>query len=471
MKLPAKQRKGNNNMKKKLVWALLAALAVTLSAGCARMASVDERIENMESAGQMAPNTADDAETENQLDEDRFIMSLDDIENNTGGPGKDTGEDIVIEYNDQEIQDGYVDYTVALLRESVTEKENSMISPLSVMMALNMASSGSEGRTRTQLNNLICPGITQQQLETYCVDLLDRYNSGEDVQLHIANSVWINDQYTEDIKPDYIERADQIFNALVTSIPFDPDAAGVINDWVDENTDGMITKLFDNVDSNVIMYLVNAIAVEAPWAKPYEDSQVKDGTFTNAAGRKENVDMMYSTETYYFESGDAVGFLKPYEGYEYGFLAILPDADVTVEEYLQNMTGDSYREFYNSVSRDYDVYTAMPKFSFDYTVTLNDALQNLGVVDAFDPEAADFTGIAELDNRNLFINMVLHKTYIEVGQYETRAAAVTGVAVATASMPIPRDIKEVYLDRPFIYAIVEIESGTPIFIGTLQSAD
>lgn len=394
-------------------------------------------------------------------------------------PGIESGQDAVgstdkgsvemAEYDEEQIRNRYIDYSIELLRESATDGINSMISPLSVMMAMDLAAAGAKGSTQDQITQMFCPGASQAQIESYLNDLMERYQANEDVELHIANSIWINDEFAKEINTGYLDRANQVFDATARVLPFDAAAVAEINGWVDENTNGMIKRLFSSLEPDTVLCLLNATAVEAPWAKPYEDSQVWEDDFTDAAGQTQSVEMMYGTEKDYFETEDAVGFLKYYEGGEYGFLAILPKEGMTVEEYLAGMTGESYREFYNTRTGAYKVHTMMPKFTYEYELTMNDVLYTLGVKDAFDESLADFSGIASPVTGDLYIDLVVHKTFIEVGQYETRAAAVTGVTLQTNSISIEEEYREVYLNKPFIYAIIDMENGTPIFIGTLQS--
>ena len=272
------------------------------------------------------------------------------------------------------------------------------------------------------------------------------------------------------MKEDYMVRTDRIFDAEAVIAPFDQTTVDAVNQWCDDNTDGMIDHLLDEIDPYAQLILMNATALDAPWADPYEDHQVREETFTNAGGDTEDVKMLNSTEDTYFETEDAVGFMKYYEGYEYAFLAILPNEDMTVDEYVQSLTGEKYLEFWNSRTTAYEVWTKLPEFTYEYELKMNDVLGDMGMIRAFN-EDADFTGIAEFLDGNLYIDTVLHKTFIEVGQYRTRAAAVTAVIMeAGCAMPEPVEIKEVYLDRPFVYAIVEVDTGMPLFIGTLQSA-
>lgn len=342
-----------------------------------------------------------------------------------------------------------------------------MISPLSVMMALDMAAAGANGETQSQITELFCAGAKQPQMEHFCRDLLDRYESSRDVELHLANSIWIRDTIADRIDEEFLVRADHIFDAVAALAPFDQTTVDAVNGWCDEKTDGMIDHLLNEISPDAKLLLMNATALDAPWEEPYEDRKVTQEEFTAADGTSQEAQMLNSTEKNYFETEDAVGFMKYYEGGDYAFLAILPDESMTVDEYVQSLTGEKYMEFWSSRTNEYDVNAKLPEFTYEYELIMNDVLSDMGMPLAFDPEAADFTGIT--DDTNLYIGIVLHKTFIEVGQYRTRAAAVTEIEMKDAAvMPDLAEIKEVILDRPFVYAIVEVDTGMPLFIGTLQ---
>lgn len=451
-------------MKKRTVETVLAALlSMTLCAGCGGEAAVN-RIDMLreESVQDTGNGTVSGIEQDTGISTDS--KSEQDTRDNT-----DKGSVEMAEYDEAQLREGYIDYSIELLKKSVADEVNSMISPLSVMMAVDMAAAGAKGSTQDQITQMFCPGASQAQIESYLSNLMERYQANEDVELHIANSIWINDGFAEEIKTEYLDKANQVFDATARVLPFDNAAVDEINGWVDKNTNGMITRLLDSLQPDEVLCLLNATAVEAPWAKPYEDAQVWEDDFTDAAGLTQSVEMMHGTEEDYFETEDAVGFLKYYVGGEYGFLAILPKEGMTVEEYLAGMTGESYREFYDTGTEAYKVHTMMPKFTYEYELPMNDVLYTLGVKDAFDYNLADFSGIASPSEGNLYIDLVLHKTFIEVGQYETKAAAATVVTMRNLAMPIEEEYKEVYLNRPFIYAIIDTETGAPIFMGTLQS--
>lgn len=178
--------------------------------------------------------------------------------------------------------------------------------------------------------------------------------------------------------------------------------------------------------------------------------------------------MMYGTERAYLEDEQACGFIKYYEGRKYAFVGLLPNEDVPLADYVAGLSGDKLLALLAN-QRAVKVETAIPEFSCDYSLQMNAMLQAFGVRDAFDSELADFSGIGNYDGYPLYISQVLQKCHIEVDAQGTKAAAVTVVEVkATSSYVPPEEVKYVYLDRPFVYLLLDCERGNlPLFVGVV----
>ena len=220
------------------------------------------------------------------------------------------------------------------------------------------------------------------------------------------------------------------------------------------------------------MYLVNALAFEAQWEKVYDEFQVQEGYFTTEDETRQDVEMMHSQEHYYLEDELATGFIKYYEGREYAFVALLPNEGVTVQEYADSLTGGHLQEMLAS-SEEMLVFTTIPKFESEYDIEMSQALQGMGMTNAFDWRVADFSrlGTYNVDGMNICISRVLHKTFISVAEQGTRAGAATAVEMpAYGAMEIP-EFKEVVLDRPFVYMIIDCETNLPFFMGTMMDVN
>ena len=222
------------------------------------------------------------------------------------------------------------------------------------------------------------------------------------------------------------------------------------------------------IDDDLMLILLNAVMFDAEWQSVYYTNNVRDGEFTDISGTVQNVDFMHSTEGRYLDDGMVTGFIKPYSGGAYSFAALLPNEGVSIEDYIGSLTGGGFLETIGSAQRA-TVIASMPKFEYEYEIKMNDALIALGIPDAFNDIKADFTKMGTSKDGNLFISLVLHKTFISVDELGTKAGAVTMVAAVPASAPNPEEQKVVRLDRPFVYAIIDNATNLPIFIGTLMT--
>ena len=365
---------------------------------------------------------------------------------------------------DEELDQAYCQFVFGLMARCAGNagKDNVLISPDSVLFALSMAAAGANGETLNQMMNVMVPGADNGAAFQYAVN---RMNSLENESMRIANSVWINQEWSDGVYDDYLQYVQRHFDAGMSVLPFDNAAVELINSWVESKTEGRIKDLISELEPSNIMVLVNAIAFDAEWATAYEEDQVRNGTFTNGSGEEKEVTFLYGSENIYLENGEAIGFLKPYEDGKYAFLTILPeDRDVDINEFMADMTAEEYREFWESRDTYDNVYTSMPEFKNEYEVMLPDILQDMGMEYAFDRDAADFSNMCIMQ---AYISKVIHKTYIEVDRNGTKAAAATAV-VMDGKSAMPVEEKEVFCDRPFAYAIVDLQTGVPVFIGTVE---
>lgn len=281
--------------------------------------------------------------------------------------------------------------------------------------------------------------------------------------LHLANSLWLRDEAGRlSVNPDFLQTNVDYYDAQIFSAPFDKSTVKDINGWVKKNTDGMIPTLLDEIPDEAVAYLINALSFDAKWITPYQDYQVQDGTFHGQRGDSD-CQLMWGEENDYLIDDHATGFLKYYRGY--AFAAFLPEEGMSVADYAASLTGEKLRSILEN--RQYrTVETALPKFTSESSFDLAGALAMLGMTDLFDYDRADLSGMGSSENGNLFVSRVLHKTFIEVNESGTRAAAVTAVETADTCALVEEEPAQVVLDRPFLYMIVDTENMLPLFIGT-----
>ena len=361
------------------------------------------------------------------------------------------------------------DFSVRLFKECAEDGKSTLLSPLSVFCALSMVANGAEGETLTEMESVL--GMTRDELNLYLANYISSLPEEEKCKLSLANSIWFKDDDLFTVNEDFLQTNADYFGAGIYKTPFDRTTLNDITSWVKKNTDGMIPKVLKEIPDEAIMYLINTIAFDAEWLSIYEDYQVRDGIFTREDGKKEDVELMYTTLSRYLEDDLATGFFNYYSGCKYAFVALLPNEGVSVSEYIESLDGEHIGELLSS--RNYHtVKTAIPKFEVEYTVELPEVLKNMGMNTAFDVYNANFSSLGEYVDKNIYIGNVTHKTYIEVGERGTRAGAVTVIEMdAGNASPQPDEIKEVYLDRPFVYMLVDCQNNVPFFIGTVMSVN
>ena len=359
------------------------------------------------------------------------------------------------------------DFALNLLRASVDEAsgESTLVSPLSVLYALAMTENGADGETLAQMEQVT--GMSADELTDTLKAYLLRADA-DDSPLSLANSVWLRDSEGLAVEDSFLETCGGRLGAQVFSAPFDDSTVADVNAWINEKTHEMIPNMLDRISDGTQLLLVNALAFEGAWEEPFDSALVTPDTFTSEDGTERDVDMMHSTEGTYLEGELATGFAKPYEGYDYLFVGLLPAEGVTVAELLEDLDGEGLSELLEPVDNAV-VQVGLPKFTGSHEVELSDALRALGMTDAFEEGVADFTRMGSSDAGPLYVGGVLHKTFIDVDEKGTRAAAATAVAMDGADAPIEEEpeVKEVILDRPFVYLILDQATMTPVFTGTV----
>ncbi len=354
----------------------------------------------------------------------------------------------------------YVNFALRLFSETVDDEENVLVSPLSVYIALAMTANGAYGETKAEMEEVF--GADVDRLNKYLLNYAD--SLVETGVVKIANSIWFRNDELLTIKDEFLQNNADYYNAAAYAAPFDKNTVDDINNWVKENTDGMIDSIVDALDRTSMLHLINALVFEAAWEEPYDRYHVKSGIFTNVAGEEEDVEYLYATQYSYLKDDNALGFVRDYQG-DYAFVALLPNEGVSVADYVKTLTADKWSTLLENTAHA-TVTSRIPKFEYDYSTELSDTLKAMGMEDAFDMAAADFSKMGNYNGQNLYISAVIHKTYIALTEYGTKAGAVTDVEMRAGGMI---ENVEIYLDRPFVYAIIDTNTNLPIFIGTVMT--
>lgn len=367
------------------------------------------------------------------------------------------GNVVFICYDDESARSGYLNFSVGLLQQCCAA-ENTLLSPLSVYTALSMTAEGARGETGQQMR--ACLGMPEEGWF---------WNFNREA-LKPANAIWFTNDDRFTVNPDFLQTNADRYGAGIYSAPFDASTLRDINRWVEEQTDGMIPEILDEIQPDAVMYLVNALAFEAEWETVYTKNQLRERDFHREDEKTCRVEFLHGEESGYLENDIATGFMKYYKGGDYAFVALLPREGMTIGEFVDALDGEMLKTLLDSVEYTM-VDTAMPVFEAEYGADLVQSLQEMGMVLAFDPEKADFSGLGTSSRGNISINRVIHKTCISVTSDGTRAAAATVVEPTDAAALVDPERKTVTLDRPFLYMIVDTQAGIPVFLGTLMNPE
>ena len=367
--------------------------------------------------------------------------------------------------------EGIFNLGVELFKKAATASEdvveNVVFSPVSAMSLMASLSQAADGETLKQIEKAIGK---DDELFTLLMDgyRLSLNGDKETARVRSVNSFWMRDEEGRlEVTDEFLDKC-RYLDTQVFSAPFDKSTVNDINRWCSDHTDGMIDEIVDKISPDAVAYLINALTYENRWLMPYEQDQLREGTFTDASGIQQKAEFMYSDESRYFEDELAQGFIKPYKD-GFSFIAIRPKDGVSTDEYISQMTGEKLRKLINEPQQIL-VSAGIPEFSNEGFTDLVPVFESMGMGNLFDSARANLTRMGTSSRGNIFIGAAFQKTFIEVNSDGTRAAAVT-VAEAKDGCAMVDIPETVILDRPFIYIIADDSrlEGLPLFMGTVES--
>ena len=347
---------------------------------------------------------------------------------------------------------------------SASENKNVVVSPFSVKMALSMAAQGANGKTLEEMNKVI--GLDETSNEYFRRLIEDAAKDG-DITLNIANSIWLKQGL--EFNPAYMDILDSYYMAQASTLDFaDPSSKDTINRWVSEKTNGKIEEIIDSIDSSDIAFLINAIYFNANWSVPFEEGFTSKKDFTLLDGSKVKADLMSKTaHLLYQENNEFQAVELPYgENERYVMRVYLPKEDVKFDKFVKGIDKESLQQWGGDFGSMKGVLE-LPKFKTEYSNSMKDILISMGIKEAFNSNSADFSKMVTVEGQNVYISEVMHKTYIDVNEKGTEAAAATSIEMSATSAPQPEEMFEMIVDRPFVFTIDDKESGEILFIGAI----
>ena len=351
---------------------------------------------------------------------------------------------------------------------------NIFISPYSAAAVLQMVANGAAGQTKTEMQKVLdtsteATGLSESSLNQANKEITESLNGGNtNVILEIANAIWC--RQGAPIKPDFLACNGEFFGATVAPLDFaDPHSVDIINHWASEKTHGRITRIADGMLDPVYgrLFLANAVYFKGKWSDPFDPTDTRKRVFHLRDGGHKIVSLMRQSGTFTYRRGTGYQAVRlPYQGDNLAMYVFLPDDDSSPEKLLHLMNGDTWRRITKPGFADEEGDLALPKFKLDYSVELTKTLPEMGMKIAFDMDQANFSGISP---EQLYISGVMQKTFVEVKEEGTEAAAVTGlsapVSLALPETP-PKQFKMI-VDRPFLFLIEDNQTETILFLGII----
>jgi serine protease inhibitor len=361
------------------------------------------------------------------------------------------------------------DFAFKLLKQlaKAAPAQNIFISPYSAATVLQMVGNGAAGSTKMEIQQVLGTAKLPADVANMAnQEIAQALNSPDtNVILTTANAIWYRQGTT--VKPAFVDCNRQFFGATVDPLDFaDPHSVDVINHWAEEKTHGKITRLADKLVNPAVTQLIlaNAVYFKGKWADPFAAGDTKNQPFYLRTGQK-IVPLMHKSKTFSYRRGTGYQAVRlPYRNGHLAMYVFLPDENSSPEKLLSLMSGDVWQRITKPGFGEREGTLELPRFKLEYRVGLKAPLQALGMKTAFG-SSADFSGIAPL----LYISIILQKTFVEVKEEGTEAAAVTGMEmVMCGPMPAPDPNSfQMIVNRPFLFLIEDNQTGTILFMGTI----
>ncbi|WP_299666915.1 serpin family protein [uncultured Polaribacter sp.] len=340
-------------------------------------------------------------------------------------------------------------------------KENYMISPVSLSLALGMTYNGAENSTKTAFESTLnYTSFLPEEINTINKEIITNLSDNSaGSTFKIANSIWIENSFP--VKENFTNINANYYSAAVEKLDFsNPNSVNIINNWVSDKTYQKISKIIDIINADDIMFLINAIYFKSDWKYSFNPSETTALPFYGKNNTQDVKTMQLTADLDFYENTNFTAVKLPYKNDKYAMTLLLPKDGKNIEDISNLLNTENWGNWNANFSKK-EVALKMPKFTFSYEKELKEQLTDLGLGVAF-TNSADFSNISDVP---LSISFVLQKTFIEVNELGTEAAAVTAVGIGVTSVDLSK--KSVALNKPFLFAITEKETNSICFIGKI----
>jgi len=372
--------------------------------------------------------------------------------------------------DEQKLELGDNNFGFTLLKQLAKNQPaaNIFISPYSAATVLKMVGNGAAGETKAEMDEVLgTKGLSANTVNAANKAIavsLNKFNT--DVILTMANAIWY--MRGETVKPDFLALNRQFFGSTIGPIDFaEPHSVDAINAWANEKTHGRISRIADGMIDPVYtkLFLANAVYFKGKWSDPFKPKNTKDRPFHVRGGGEKVIPMMTRSKTFTYQQGAGYQAVRlPYVGENLAMYIFLPETNSSPEQLLGIMNGDGWQRVTKPGFTEKEGLLVLPKFKLEYSVELKQPLQALGMKRAFEMGQADFSGIAP----QLYISAARQRTFIEVNEEGTEAAATSAVGIQVLGIKEPPlNPFKMIVDRPFLFLIEDSQTGTILFMGLI----
>ncbi|MDO4420141.1 MAG: serpin family protein [Ruminococcus sp.] len=364
--------------------------------------------------------------------------------------------------NYAEFAESYMDFSASLL-VNASEDESCVLSPLSLYTALCMTSNGASGKTLKELERVLGQDLSISEINTFIHYLNSRVKAlnNEDGYVNTTNSLWLRDEYS--VKSQFLQTIVNYYDAEVFRENLDSDGAHKINSWINKNTEGEIKDMVANLSADTAAVLINTLLFNDQWVTPYGSENISSGVFYGTKG-EEQADFMTSNEML-LEANDAKGFVKSYKNTPCKFVAILPNEDISLEEYVSSLSGAKLEKLFESASGVSRCEAHIPQFELRTKLSLTDIVKSMGAELMLSGEA-NFDSLTM--SEGLFVSDLLQESFLKLTPEGTEAGSASAVVMKDSASP-SEGFETLTFNRPFLFMVVENEYSLPLFIGTVQN--
>ncbi len=395
-----------------------------------------------------------------------FTACNDDVEEQSISP---TMQPIELNATEKEMAAQQGDFastlSLELCRQLGGEKtDNWLVSPFSLQCALGMLSNGANGETHDEI--LYALGLSQysqEEVNAYFKKLIEGLHTvNSAITVKTANSVWGNAGVP--LKEDFQKMNIENYSAMVSQLDFsDPSTVDQINAWCNQTTEGLIPSILDEVNPTATVYLLNSLYFKARWESEFAPEKTQEGDFNTSSGKVVKADFMQTQRmAAYVENEWFTSTSLSYQNDSYVMRLILPQPEIGIDQVLQALSESDENLWKNTILADINL--KMPRFTLENKMDLTPALQALGMKKAFSG-GADFSSMSDVAT---YISLVQQATRLKVDEEGSEGAAVT-VIVSDLMRPLPEEEVDFFLDRPFLFQIIESSTGTVLFMGQVGS--